>query len=121
MPLLRAWARTPSAGSDRAARLALAGLVSRMSTLRQMSIAIASELLSGRDLAVEAAMVKDLGTQLESDVVDVVRRFALVEPDPGRDEFSALLATAILHTPVFTLRGGTSEMLRSIVAKGLAG
>lgn len=118
-PLLRAWARRTDAVDDVAVRLALAGLVSRLSTLRQMSIAVAGALLDGREPTVEAAMVKDLGTQFENEVVDVVRRFAQVEPDPAGDEFSALLAAAILHTPVFTLRGGTSEVLRSIVAKGL--
>jgi hypothetical protein len=57
----------------------------------------------------------------ESDVVDGVRRFADVEPDPGEDGFGRLLAMAVLHTPAFTLRGGTNEILRSIVAKGLDG
>jgi alkylation response protein AidB-like acyl-CoA dehydrogenase len=119
LPLLRAWARTPAARSDPAARLALGALVSRMAVLRQMSLAVASTLLSGGSPAIEAAMVKDLGTVFESDVVDAVRRFAAAEPDPDTEGFGRLLAMAVLHTPAFTLRGGTSEILRSIVAKGI--
>jgi alkylation response protein AidB-like acyl-CoA dehydrogenase len=118
LPLLRVWARTATA-REPAARLALAGLVSRMAVLRQMSLAVAEVLRRGGDPATEAAMVKDLGTLFESDIVDVVRRFARVEPDPGGDCFSALLANAVVHTPAFTLRGGTNEVLRSIVAKGV--
>jgi hypothetical protein len=93
--------------------------VSRMAVLRQMSLAVASTLLSGGSPAIEAAMVKDLGTVFESDVVDAVRRFTAAEPDPDTEGFGQLLAMAVLHTPAFTLRGGTSEILRSIVAKGV--
>jgi alkylation response protein AidB-like acyl-CoA dehydrogenase len=121
LPLLRAWARTLTARTNPAARVALAALVSRMAVLRQMSLAVASTLLAGGSPAIEAAMVKDLGTIFESDVVDVVRRFTAAEPDPGADGFGRLLAMAVLHTPAFTLRGGTNEILRSIVAKGLQG
>lgn len=119
LPLLRAWARTVGASTDPAARLALGGLLSRLVVLRQMSIAVARMLLAGANPAVEAAMVKDLGTTFEADVVDVVRCFAHIEPDPGGDAFSVLLAQAVLHTPAFTLRGGTNEVLRSIVAKSM--
>jgi alkylation response protein AidB-like acyl-CoA dehydrogenase len=119
LPLLSTWARTTSAQTDPAARLELGRLVSRMAVLRQMSLAVARQLAEGENPAIEAAMVKDLGTTFESEVVDVVRKFAGVEPDPRGDEFSVLLAKAVLHTPAFTLRGGTNEVLRSIVAKGL--
>jgi alkylation response protein AidB-like acyl-CoA dehydrogenase len=121
LPLLRAWARIPTSRTNPAARLALGALVSRMAVLRQMSLAVASTLLAGGSPVIDAAMVKDLGTVFESDVVDGVRRFADVEPDPGEDGFGRLLAMAVLHTPAFTLRGGTNEILRSIVAKGLDG
>jgi acyl-CoA dehydrogenase len=30
-----------------------------------------------------------------------------------------LLAEAVLHSPGFTLRGGTNEILRGVVARGL--
>jgi hypothetical protein len=35
--------------------------------------------------------------------------------------FERLLAEAVQTAPAFTLRGGTTEVLRSIAAKGLTG
>ena len=37
----------------------------------------------------------------------------------GRPGMAGLLAQAVLHAPGFTLRGGTNEILRGIVARGL--
>jgi alkylation response protein AidB-like acyl-CoA dehydrogenase len=119
LPLLQAWAQTSRARTDPAARLALGALAGRMALLRQMSLAVANTLLAGGSPGLEAAMVKDLGTVFESEVVDVVRRFSALEPDPDSDGFTRMLAMAVLHTPAFTLRGGTNEILRSIVAKGV--
>ena len=36
------------------------------------------------------------------------------------DEFRRLYQEAVTHAPGFTLRGGTNEILRGIVARGLA-
>ena len=76
---------------------------------------------SGGELPnIPAALVKDVGTTFEADVVDEVRRVvdvpaSLDSPDPlGR-----ALAEAQLHAPGYTLRGGTNEILRGIVARGL--
>ncbi len=118
-PLLRAWARTDSVQTDTAARAVLGRLVSRTAVLRQLSMAVANELAAGRNPGVEAAMVKDLGTVFEGEVVEAIRAHAGVEPDSSGGEFSTLLAQSILHTPAFTLRGGTNEILRSIVAKAV--
>jgi len=117
LPLLRAWAARTDTWTDPAARLALGRLVARMAMLRQMSLGIAVQLSGGQDPSVTAAMVKDLGTVFESEVVETVRAFAHVEPDVSGDQFDRLLANAVLHTPAFTLRGGTNEVLRSVVAK----
>jgi alkylation response protein AidB-like acyl-CoA dehydrogenase len=118
LPLLRAWALTASAQGP-TARIELGRLVARMAILREMSLAVAVELLEGRNPGLEAACVKDLGTIFEGDVVDTVQRLAGIEPDLDGDPFAVLLAKAVLHTPAFTLRGGTNEILRSIVAKGV--
>ncbi len=37
----------------------------------------------------------------------------------GNDRFEETLAEAVLHAPSFTLRGGTREILRGIIARGL--
>lgn len=121
MPLLRAWARSGAWRDDPVARADLGRLVSRLAALRRLSLAVAGRLAAGEDPALEAALVKDLGTAFEGEVVDVVRRHA----DPGAgappDGLAAMLAKAVLHVPAFTLRGGTNEILRTIVAKGMAG
>ena len=60
-----------------------------------------------------------LNVEGDDAVVDAVRRHAGIEPDPNGTGLAAALAATMLHTPAFTLRGGTNEVLRSIVAKGL--
>jgi alkylation response protein AidB-like acyl-CoA dehydrogenase len=119
LPLLRAWARQEATRTDPACRLALGRLVARMAILRQMSLGVASQLARGEDPSVTAAMVKTLGTAFENDVVDTIRALCRVQPDPDADSFSGLLARAVLHTPAFTLRGGTTEILRTIIAKAV--
>jgi alkylation response protein AidB-like acyl-CoA dehydrogenase len=98
----------------------LGGLVSRVWTLRRLSLGIAASLSSGVAADVAAALVKDLGTRYENEVIDAARLLVAVEPDPGAEGgFGRLLADAVLHAPGFTLRGGTNEILRGVVARGL--
>jgi len=98
----------------------LGELVARLWSLRQMSIAVAGRLEQGADPAIAAAIVKDLGTQFEGHLVDVVRMMVGVEPDVASlDRLPRMLAEAVLHSPGFTLRGGTNEILRGIVAKAV--
>ncbi|MEV5829405.1 acyl-CoA dehydrogenase family protein [Spirillospora sp. NPDC052242] len=121
MPLLQAWARTGAWRDDPVARADLGRLVSRLAALRRLSLAVAGRLAAGEDPALEAALVKDLGTAFEGEVVDVVRRHAGADSGAMPDGFAMMLAKAVLHVPAFTLRGGTNEILRTIVAKGMAG
>jgi alkylation response protein AidB-like acyl-CoA dehydrogenase len=105
---------------DGGCRRDLGGLVSRYWTLRQMSLAVAGALDVGQTPDIAAAVVKDLGTRFENEVIDVVRSLVSVPPDPGAEEgYARLLADAVRHAPGFTLRGGTNEILRGIVARGL--
>ena len=84
------------------------------------SLSIARATDEGRAPSVEAALVKEMGTRFEQDIVDMVVR-CLGEPPlaPGRTPFERLLVTAMLTAPSFTVRGGTNEILRSVAAKGL--
>jgi alkylation response protein AidB-like acyl-CoA dehydrogenase len=96
---------------------AVGDLVARMISLRQLSISVARALSDGRDAATRAALVKDLGTRFEQDSVELVADLLDHVTDPG--PLRALLADARLHSPLFTLRGGTNEVLRGVVAKGM--
>jgi len=109
MPVLAAWARTGPA--DPVAQADLGRLTARLTVLRQLSLAVAAELDRGGNPATEAALVKDLGTQFEGEVITVISKHAGLDAE--------LISPATLHVPAFTLRGGTTEVLRGIVAKGL--
>ncbi|WP_337832769.1 acyl-CoA dehydrogenase family protein [Pseudonocardia sp. TMWB2A] len=106
--------------ADAGARRRVGSLVSRLWTLRAMSLAVAGALESGRAPELAAALVKDLGTRYENEIVDAARLLVDIPPDPGAESgFARLLADAVLHAPGFTLRGGTNEVLRGIVARGM--
>ncbi|WP_168698252.1 acyl-CoA dehydrogenase family protein [Gordonia paraffinivorans] len=121
MPLLRAWAdelRTHGATEEQ--RVTLGTLTARSWALRSMSLQVADELSAGRRPDVLAAMVKDLGSTFEGDLVDAIRSSSGVAARrSGGSRMERLLAQSVLHTPAFTLRGGTNEILRGIVARGL--
>lgn len=122
-PVLSAWVdalRAGSLDSDTHTRQVLGSIVARLVILRQMSLAVAGDLAAGRSPDVEAALVKDLGTRFESELTEAVRRASPWTPVSGGElPLSSLLATALLHSPGFTLRGGTNEVLRGVVARGL--
>jgi len=95
-------------------------LVARLFTLRQLSLSIAGALADDSPVDVPAAVVKDLGTRFERELVESLAEHTSTAPDPeAADEFSRLLAEGVLHAPGFTLRGGTSEILRGVLARGL--
>jgi hypothetical protein len=114
--LLRALGPDPS---ERAA-IAIGRLVAHIHTLRRMSRTIAGMLQDGADPATEAAMVKDLGAVLEQEIPEIARALIAAEPDmESPDDFLAVLAYTTLHAPSFSLRGGTREILRGMIARGL--
>jgi alkylation response protein AidB-like acyl-CoA dehydrogenase len=96
---------------------AVGRLVSRLWAIRQMSLAVSGALARGELPDVAAALVKDLGTRLEGAIVDTVRLTA----GSGRlsPALVGLVDYAILHAPGFTIRGGTNEILRGVVARAL--
>ncbi|MCH7629697.1 MULTISPECIES: acyl-CoA dehydrogenase family protein [Novosphingobium] len=93
-------------------------LTAEMWTLRQMSMSTAAKLDAGEDPIVEAAIVKDLGNAYEQALPRLVQ--AALDVDlAGNSALSQLLAYYLLAAPSFSLRGGTPEVLRGIIAKGL--
>jgi alkylation response protein AidB-like acyl-CoA dehydrogenase len=90
--------------------------------LRNLSLSVARAIDSHGQPSVQAALVKEMGTRFEQDLLEAVRRLVDFEPAPDAPSlFERLLANAILTAPVFTIRGGTIEILRSVSAKGLRG
>ena len=101
---------------------AVAALIGRTAaelwTLRRMSWAVAAKLAGGEDPALEAAMVKDLGNSFEQALPPAVQALAEIDP-AGAPELAAVLAQLLMVSPSFSLRGGTREILRGIIARGL--
>lgn len=105
---------------DRADAAAIGRIVSRIAVLRRMSRSVAGMLQAKQDPSLQAAIVKDLGAVLEQDIPEIARLIASVEPDiASADGLEAALAYTIQHAPSFSLRGGTREILRGIIARGL--
>lgn len=103
------------------ARLMLGEAVSRWWALRRLSLSVARMIDSGEAPAAQSALIKELGTRFEQDVLAGV--LELVALEPLRDAsslFERLLFEAVLSAPSFTIRGGTNEILRSVAAKGLS-
>jgi alkylation response protein AidB-like acyl-CoA dehydrogenase len=102
-------------------RLALAGsLVARMGTLRAMSIACTARLVAGESPVNEASLVKDLGTSFEQDLPQLIDEdlASHVDEQIVPELYQALVFTSQI-APSFSLRGGTREILRGIIARGL--
>jgi len=102
---------------------ALGRLTGRLWTLRRMSLSVAAMLEAGESPDVEAAIVKELGNKFEREVVETARAVLPAQPantvGGNAADFPAMLAEALLRLPSFTLRGGTTEIMRSIIARGL--
>jgi alkylation response protein AidB-like acyl-CoA dehydrogenase len=108
-----------SAAGERGTLL-LGDVVARWWGLRQLSLSVARKIDRGEAPALESALVKEMGTRFEQDVLERVLQLVDVEPSAASTSlFERLLAAAILTGPSFTIRGGTIEILRSVAAKGL--
>jgi alkylation response protein AidB-like acyl-CoA dehydrogenase len=105
-------------GDDRRFRSVIGRLTAEMWTLRQMSMATAAKLAGGEDPVVEAAIVKDLGNDFEQRLPLAVQ--AVLDADlDGSTDLTRLVAYLLQVSPSFSLRGGTREILRGIIARGL--
>jgi alkylation response protein AidB-like acyl-CoA dehydrogenase len=113
--------RELSQGVDERIEIFLGRAASMFWGLRQLSLASARAIDAGRSPVVEAALVKEMGTRFEQDLLEEVQRLVDTEPSPDSSSmFVRLLSEAVVTAPSFTIRGGTLEILRSVVGKGLA-
>lgn len=92
----------------------LGRLVARVAGLHQMSSAVAGALERHEPADLPAAVVKVLGTTCEADIADFADVYGGVD-----SAFSQLVTAAVDQRPGFTLRGGTNEVLRGVIARGL--
>lgn len=119
--LLELWANSPEVRSSARAREDLGSLLARHWAFRGMSLSVARMVDDGASPVTEAALIKEMATQFEQDCVEVVARHFGRIPDLASDDpLESLLARAIMVSPSWSIRGGTSEILRTVIAKGLA-
>jgi alkylation response protein AidB-like acyl-CoA dehydrogenase len=119
-PLLTELVRTLGPDAGERAAVAVGRAVAELGTLRRMSLSVAGMLAAGAEPALEAAVVKDLGTEFEQWIPQLASE--LLEAEPTLDEGSdgqRMLGYLVQNAPSFSLRGGTREILRGIIARGL--
>ncbi|MEP0708167.1 MAG: acyl-CoA dehydrogenase family protein [Parvibaculum sp.] len=95
-------------------------LVAHLVTLRQMSLSVAGMLEKGENPALEASVVKDLGAIFEQDMPVRAHELLGMAPTVGEgNDYEQVLGYLTQTVPSFSLRGGTREILRGIIARGL--
>jgi alkylation response protein AidB-like acyl-CoA dehydrogenase len=98
----------------------IGSMISRLVPLRGMSMSIAVQLGQGAMPNFEAALVKEMGSLFEQDIGDRLLGETVPPADPASEnKFIRLMAEAVLHAPSFSIRGGTREILRGIIARDL--
>ncbi len=108
----------PSLGEEAVSFLGAS--VARWWGIRQVSLSVARLIDEGQAPSVQSAIGKDLGTQFEQEVMARLQTLVELEPSPGSQSlFERLLARALLVAPSWTIRGGTNEILRTVIARGL--
>ena len=123
MVLLNSWASELRAQDcqDADAHRLLGSLLAELSALRGMSLAVTGQLVDGLSPAVEASVVKDYGTEFEQRVIRDIGQWIGAHPEfAASSELMQALAYLEQMGVTFSLRGGTREILRGIIARGLA-
>jgi alkylation response protein AidB-like acyl-CoA dehydrogenase len=95
-------------------------LIAHLGTLRQMSLSIASMLEAGESPNLAAALVKEVGGGFEQEIPSLAYELTGRVPllADGND-FDQVMAYITQVSRSFSLRGGTREIMRGIIARGL--
>jgi alkylation response protein AidB-like acyl-CoA dehydrogenase len=119
--LLDCWLKWLRKSGQADAHLETVGrLATQLATLRQMSIALTAKLAAGESPLVESALVKDIGTEFEQSIPALVEAAIGADPaTPPNPELLRTVAYVAAMAPTFSLRGGTREILRGMIARGL--
>lgn len=103
---------------DERAAEALGRVVAGYGALRQMSLGVAGMLARGENPALAASVVKDQGALIEQAMPDIAHTLFGGRAEPG-SALDEVMRYTTLAAPSFSLRGGTREILRGIIARGL--
>lgn len=118
--MLQQMIRVAGPNPDRSTAVALGKLISQLGTLRSMSVSIAGMLQEGVNPNNKSAVVKDLGTRYEQDIPVIARQLFPAEPElEAADVYASMIARSTMNAPRFSIQGGTREILRGIIARGL--
>jgi acyl-CoA dehydrogenase len=101
----------------------LGRLIAQLQSLRQMSISVAGMLSAGKEPVLEASIVKDVGTNWEQELPNTARDISSLlhhdEDATNRTSFEDLIQQSVIMSPKYTIQGGTREILRGVIARGL--
>jgi acyl-CoA dehydrogenase len=115
LPLLTA--ALDDVAAEPAAAETVGRLLARAGTLREMSLAVAGMLQDGKTPAREAALVKDVGNDYEQALPETIRK--LFDPARTPPEVQEMQRIMTMVARSYSLRGGTREILRGIIARQL--
>jgi len=116
-PALAAGIDALNASPQPGAEVAIGRMVARLATLRGMSLSVGGMLERGESPQVEAALVKDAGNLFEQALPEQLRH--LLDPGDRSPALREMLGVLAQLAPTFSLRGGTREILRGIIARDL--
>lgn len=118
--LMVALVDTAAGKSDPLLETLIGKLTAELWTLRQMSMSTAAKLAAGQDPMLDAVIVKDLGNSFEQALPLAVQSTLDEYHDLAENStLMQMLAMLLQTSPSFSLRGGTREILRGIIARGL--
>ena len=93
-------------------------MVANLASLRQMSLSVASMQQNGEDPEIEGSLVKEIGVNFEQSIPRIAHELFGVEAGlENGSEFEKTYAEINMGAPSFSLRGGTREVLRGIIAR----
>ena len=95
--------------------------IALLSALRNMSLSVAGMLNDGKDPSLQASVVKDVGCSFEQGLPGLAQEIIDLEPTLAGCciDYQQVLGNLVQLAPSFSLRGGTPEILRGIIARGL--
>ncbi|MEC8372231.1 MAG: acyl-CoA dehydrogenase family protein [Pseudomonadota bacterium] len=119
-PLVKEMVR--EAGQDPSERQAIGvgRMVARASTFREMSLSVSGMLEAGKNPNLEAAVMKELGVGWEQKIPSMAHDLFGTSPRlGGASDYETTQAYITQANVSFSLRGGTREIVRGIIARGL--